>query len=63
MEDLFRRRIHPELLNFYDASSGFDFDNLDVFVPKMNAMELMALRIRRFTAMKETFRARSAPRQ
>ena len=44
MEDQFRKRIHPELLNFYDASSGFDFDHLDTFVPKMNAMELEALR-------------------
>jgi len=44
MEDTMRGRINPELLPFYDASEGFDFDELDDFVARMNAGELAALR-------------------
>lgn len=43
MEDSLRSRIHPELLAWYDASSGFDFDQLDDFVASMRAMELEGL--------------------
>ncbi|MDF2838630.1 MAG: heroin esterase [Evtepia sp.] len=43
-EDNLRGRIHPELLAWYDASNGFDFDQLDDFVAKMNAMEQEGLR-------------------
>ncbi|MBP1758124.1 MAG: lipase [Firmicutes bacterium] len=44
MEDRLRSRIDPELLRWYDASPGFDFDNLEDFVEKMNTLELEALR-------------------
>lgn len=44
MEDTLRGRIDPELLPFYDASEGFDFDALDDFVVRMNAMELKNLK-------------------
>lgn len=44
MEDTLRGRIDPELLPFYDASEGFDFDALDDFVVRMNAMELANLK-------------------
>ena len=44
MSDSMRARIHPELLAWYDASCGFDFDHLDTFVPKANAAELAALK-------------------
>jgi len=44
MEDSLRGQIDPELLAFYDGSEGFDFDQLDDFVAKMNAMELQNLR-------------------
>ena len=39
-----RDRIHPQLLAWYDASPGFDFDHLEEFVPKCNAAELAALK-------------------
>ena len=39
----FRDRIHPQLRAWYDASPGFDFDNLEEFVPKCNAAELANL--------------------
>ena len=40
----FRDRIHPQLRAWYDASPGFDFDNLEEFVPKCNAAELANLK-------------------
>ncbi len=40
----FRDRIHPQLRAWYDASSGFDFDHLEEFVPKCNAAELANLK-------------------
>ena len=40
----FRDRIHPQLRAWYDASPGFDFDNLEEFVPKCNAAELTNLK-------------------
>ena len=40
----FRDRIHPQLQAWYDASPGFDFDNLEEFVPKCNAAELANLK-------------------
>ena len=43
MGDFLRDRIDPELLDFYDASKGFDFDHLEDFVSRMNAMELLSL--------------------
>ncbi len=43
MEDRMRPRIHPELLPAYDASEGFDFENLAPFVARMNAQELERL--------------------
>lgn len=43
MEDTLRGRIDPELLSFYDASEGFDFDALDDFVVRMNAVEIAKL--------------------
>lgn len=43
MEDTLRSRIHPELLPYYDASEGFDFDQLDDFVRRSRAAELAAL--------------------
>lgn len=39
-----RTRIHPQLLDWYDASPGFDFDHLETFVARCNAQELAALR-------------------
>ncbi len=45
MQDTLRSRIHPELLPFYDASEGFDFDQLDDFVARTRAAELAACRI------------------
>ena len=39
-----RDRIDPELLAWYEASPGFDFDDLDTFVAKCNAAELANLR-------------------
>lgn len=44
MEDTLRARIHPELLPFYDAAEGFDFDQLDDFVVRTKAAELAALK-------------------
>lgn len=44
MGDYLRERIDPELRPFYDASQGFDFENLEEFVPRMNAMEQAALK-------------------
>jgi len=44
MEDTLRGRIDPELLSFYDASEGFDFDALDDFVVRMNAVEIANLK-------------------
>ena len=44
MTDILRERIHPELLAWYDASPGFDFEHLETFVPQANAAELAALR-------------------
>lgn len=44
MADTLRERIHPELLAWYDASPGFDFEHLETFVPQANAAELAALR-------------------
>lgn len=44
MTDTMRDRIHPQLLEWYDKSQGFDFDHLDTFVPKANAAELVALK-------------------
>ncbi|MEG1999811.1 MAG: alpha/beta hydrolase [Evtepia sp.] len=41
--DQFRERIDPELLSWYDASNGFDFEHLETFVPAANAAELTAL--------------------
>ena len=43
MEDNLRGRIHPELLAWYDASDGFDFDQLEDFVARMDAMELASI--------------------
>lgn len=40
----FRDRIHPQLRGWYDASAGFDFDNLEEFVAKCNAAELANLK-------------------
>ena len=40
----FRDRIHPQLRDWYDASPGFDFDNLEDFVAKCNAAELANLK-------------------
>ena len=40
----FRDRIHPQLRAWYDASPGFEFDNLEEFVPKCNAAELANLK-------------------
>lgn len=39
-----RSRIDPQLLAWYDASAGFDFDHLETFVPKCNAAELANLK-------------------
>ena len=39
-----RDRIDPELLAWYEASPGFDFDDLDGFVARCNAAELANLR-------------------
>ncbi len=39
-----RDRIHPQLLAWYDASPGFDFDHLEEFVKKCNAAELLNLK-------------------
>lgn len=39
-----RTRIHPQLLAWYDASPGFDFDHLEDFVAKCSAQELAALK-------------------
>ena len=39
-----RTRFHPQLLAWYDASPGFDFDHLEDFVAKCSAQELAALK-------------------
>lgn len=43
MHDTLRARIDPELLSFYDASEGFDFDALEDFVLRTRAQELARL--------------------
>lgn len=40
MEDSLRARIQPELVPFYDASEGFDFDALEDFVARTRAIEI-----------------------
>ncbi len=44
MEQSIRDRIDPQLLSWYDNSPGFDFDELEAFVQKQNALELENLR-------------------
>lgn len=44
MSDSFRARIQPQLLSWYDASPGFDFEHLEELVSRTKAQELGALR-------------------
>ena len=43
-ESLMRKLINLELLDNYDASTGFDLENLEDFVPKLTKQEIQALK-------------------